>query len=102
MGHDGSMAAAGDRLQSVGARLTAAIDDYAAALPQADGAALGEGLIHTREAKDRLECVFAEGLRRFDKSGEDAVGGAPHLVAWLRSQCKTSGGAAAQRVGVAR
>jgi len=62
MGHDGSMAAAGDRLQSVGARLTAAIDDYAAALRQADGAALGEGLIHTREAKDRLECVFAEGF----------------------------------------
>src|SRR5207245_9913577 len=33
-------------------------DDYAAALRQADGAALGEGLIHTSEAQDRLECVF--------------------------------------------
>jgi len=96
------MAAAGDRLRSAGARLTAAINDYAAALRNADGATLGEGLIRTREAKDRLECVFAEGLRRFEKSGEYAAEGALDLVAWLRSNCKLSGGAAAERVGVAR
>jgi hypothetical protein len=96
------MAAAGDRLRSAGARLTAAINDYAAALRNADGATLGEGLIRTREAKDRLECVFAEGLRRFEKSGEYAAEGALDLVAWLRANCKLSGGAAAERVGIAR
>ncbi len=80
----------------------AAIGNYAAAMRDADGTLLGEGLIQTREAKDRLESIFAEGLRRFDKSGEYVAGGALDLVAWLRSNCKLSGGAAAERVGVAR
>ena len=40
-------------------------------------AQLGEGLIAVREAGiDSLEAVFAEGLRRFDKSGEYAADGA--------------------------
>ena len=80
----------------------AAIDDYAAAVRTAAGSSLGQGLIHTREARDRLEAVFAEGLRRFDQSGEYAADGAIDLVAWLRSKCKLSGGAAAERVGIAR
>ena len=80
----------------------AAIGNYAAAMRDADGTSLGEGLIQTREAKDRLESIFAEGLRRFDKSGEYVAGGALDLVAWLRSNCKLSGGAAAERVGIAR
>src|SRR5947208_13442123 len=80
----------------------AAIDDYAAAVRTAAGSSLGEGLIHTREARDRLEAIFAEGLRRFDKSGEYAADGAIDLVAWLRSRCKLSGGAAAERLGIAR
>jgi len=80
----------------------AAIDDYAAAVRTAAGSSLGEGLIHTREARDRLEAVFAEGLRRFDQSGEYAADGAIDLVAWLRSRCKLSGNAAAERVGIAR
>src|SRR5947208_8215672 len=80
----------------------AAIDDYAAAVRTAAGSSLGEGLIHTREARDRLEAVFAEGLRCFDQSGEYAADGAIDLVAWLRSRCKLSGNAAAERVGIAR
>ena len=80
----------------------AAIDDYAAAVRTAAGSSLGQGLIHTREARDRLEAVFAEGLRRFDQSGEYAADGAIDLVAWLRSKCKLSGNAAAERVGIAR
>jgi uncharacterized protein DUF222 len=101
MVHDGIMAAA-DRLKTAGAGLMAAIGNYAAAMRDADGTSLGEGLIQTREAKDRLESIFAEGLRRFDKSGEYVAGGALDLVAWLRSNCKLSGGAAAEHVGVAR
>src|SRR5207253_2491714 len=96
------MAAAGDRLESARIRAVAAVDDYAAELRRVDGARLGEGLIETRALKDRVEAVFAEGLRRFDQSGEYAADGAIDLVAWLRSKCKLSGGAAAERVGIAR
>src|SRR2546426_10931837 len=96
------MAASATRLETSRAGLLAAIDDYAAAVRTAEGPALGEGLIHTREARDRLEAIFAEGLRRFDKSGEYAADGAIDLVAWLRSRCKLSGGAAAERGGIAR
>ena len=96
------MAAAGDRLESARIRAVAAVDDYAAELRRVDGARLGEGLIETRALKDRVEAVFAEGLRRFDKSGEYAAEGAVDLVAWLRSRCKLSGGAAAERLGIAR
>jgi len=96
------MAATGDRLESARIRAVAAVDDYAAELRRVEGARLGEGLIETRALKDRVEAVFAEGLRRFDQSGEYAADGAIDLVAWLRSKCKLSGGAAAERVGIAR
>src|SRR2546430_14872875 len=102
MPHAPSMAASATRLETSRTRLLAAIDDYAAAVRTAEGPALGEGLIHTREARDRLEAIFAEGLRRFDKSGEYAADGAIDLVAWLRSRCKLSGGAAAARLGASR
>src|SRR5213078_3882136 len=102
MVHAASMAASASRIEISRARLMAAIDDYAAAVRTAAGSSLGQGLIHTREARDRLEAVFAEGLRRFDQSGEYAADGAIDLVAWLRSKCKLSGGAAAERVGIAR
>src|SRR5437763_15535259 len=96
------MAATGDRLESARIRAVAAVDDYAAELRRVEGARLGEGLIETRALKDRVEAVFAEGLRRFDQSGEYAADGAIDLVAWLRAKCKLSGGAAAERVGIAR
>src|SRR3989441_11535612 len=96
------MAATGDRLESARTRAVAAIDDYAAEMRRVDGARLGQGLIETRALKDRVEAVFAEGLRRFDQSGEYAADGAIDLVAWLRSKCKLSGGAAAEPLGIAR
>src|SRR5438552_14148221 len=96
------MAATGDRLESARIRAVAAGDDDAAELRLVEGARLGEGLIETRALKDRVEAVFAEGLRRFDQSGEYAADGAVDLVGWLRSKCKLSGGAAAERVGIAR
>src|SRR5438046_3306468 len=96
------MAAAGDRLESARIRAVAAVDDYAAEMRRVDGARLGGGLIGTRALKDRVEAVLAEGLRRFDQSGEYVADGAIDLVAWLRAKCKLSGGAAAERVGIAR
>src|SRR5216683_3313289 len=70
---------------------------------QAEGEDLGEGLIQIRESGiDPLEAVFASGVRRFDKSGEFAADGAVSVIAWLRWKCKLSGGAAAERVEVAR
>ena len=69
----------------------------------ADGEGLGEGLIQIREAGiDPLEAIFATGVRRFDKSGEYKVDGALSLTAWLRWKCKLSGGAAMERVEIAR
>jgi len=70
---------------------------------QAEGEDLGEGLIQIRESGiDPLEAVFASGVRRFDKSGEFAADGAVSVIAWLKWKCKLSGGAAAERVEIAR
>jgi hypothetical protein len=69
---------------------------------RADDAELADGLINIREAGiDPFEAVFAAGVRRFEKSGEYVADGALGIVAWLRSNCKLSGGAAAERVGIA-
>jgi hypothetical protein len=46
--------------------------------------------------------VFAGGLRRFDESGEYKADGAVSLVDWLRWKAKLSGGAAMERVTIAR
>ncbi len=78
------------------------LDGLPAWIQEIDDAALGEELIQIREAIDRLEAVFADGLRRFDKSGEYASDGALSVVAWLRWKCRLSDGAAAERVGIAR
>ena len=79
-----------------------AIGDYAGELRQANGEALGQGLITAREAEDRLEAAFADGVHRFDKSGKYAADGALGIVAWLRWKCKLSGSAAAERVTISR
>src|SRR6202521_3411456 len=85
------------------ARLKAAVAEYAAWMREAEGDALGEGLVQIRETGiDPLEAVFADGVRRFDKSGEYKADGALSLTAWLRWKCKLSGGAAMERVEVAR
>jgi hypothetical protein len=97
--HHVSMAASGPPV----AKLKAAVDEWAAWICEADGEALAEGLIQTREAGiDPLEAAFAIGVRRFDKSGEYKADGAFSLIAWLRWKCKLSGGAAMERVEVAR
>ena len=97
------MAASGNRAELPVASLRTAVDQIAAWVREADGSALGEALIQIRETGiDRLEAVFAEGVRRFDKSGEYRADGALSVIAWLRWRCKLSGGAAAERVTIAR
>src|SRR4029077_4473073 len=97
------MAASGDRSGPPTGSLKAAVDKMAAWIRDAEGDALGEGLVQIREAGiDPLESVFADGVRRFDKSGEYKADGALSLVAWLRWKCKLSAGAAAERVEIAR
>src|SRR5438309_1451191 len=84
-------------------QLRVGVQAMAAWVRQTEGEALGEGLIQIREAGiDPLEAVFATGVRRFDKSGEYKADGALSLTAWLRWKCRLSGGAAMERVEVAR
>src|SRR2546423_7536039 len=79
------------------------VQAVSACVRDADGETLGEALIQIREAGiDPLEAVFATGVRRFDRSGEYRADGALSLTAWLRWKCKLSGGAAMERVEVAR
>src|SRR2546429_3852313 len=96
------MAASGDRLGTPLARIRAALDDLPRWLKSLDDVSLGEPLIEIREVIDRSESVFADGVRRFDKSGEYKADGALSLTAWLRWKCKLSGGAAMERVEIAR
>jgi len=77
-----------------------AVSDY---VRDAEGETLGEALIQIREAGiDPLEAAFVTGVRRFDKSAEYKADGALSLTAWLRWKCKLSGGAAMERVEIAR
>ena len=110
MVHDGSMAVAEVERKPGTRRLDAAMQSLRAGVRavsdcvrDADGETLGEALIQIREAGiDPLEAAFATGVRRFDKSGEYKADGALSLTAWLRWKCKLSGGAATERVEVAR
>src|SRR6267378_6982058 len=84
-------------------KLRSGVQAMAAWVRQAEREALGEALIQIRESGiDPLEAAFATGVRRFDKSGEYRADGALSLTAWLRWKCKLSGGAAMERVEVAR
>src|SRR2546427_8200307 len=83
--------------------LRASVHGVGACIRDADGETLGQALIQIREAGiDPLEAVFATGVRRFDKSGEYKADGALSLTAWLRWKCRLSGGAAMERVEIAR
>jgi hypothetical protein len=96
------MAASGDRSGNPLARIKAALAELPGWLSGLDAASLGEPLIEIRGVIDRSESVFADGVRRFDKSGEYKADGALSLTDWLRWRCKLSGGAALERVQVAR
>src|SRR2546430_4976438 len=84
-------------------QMRAGVQAMSALIREGDIETLGVALIQIRESGiDPLEAVFAEGVRLLDKSGEYQADGALSVVDWLRSSCKLSGGAAAERVGVAR
>ena len=83
-------------------RLKAALDDLPAWVRGVDDDGLGPVAIGLREVVDRTEAASAEVLRRFEKSGAYKDDGALSVVAWLRWKCKLSGGAAAERVEIAR
>lgn len=108
--HDGSMAAVVmpkrptlDDVMAAATELRSANDRFRALIASAEGTVLGEALIQVREAGiDPMEATFAEGLRRFDASGEYASDGALGAVAWLRWKCGLSASAAAERLSVAR
>ncbi len=83
--------------------LRTSVQAVAVCVRDADGETLGDALIQIRETGiDPLEAVFASGVRRFDQSGEYKADGALSLTAWLRWKCKLSGGAAMERVEIAR
>src|SRR5438034_1658093 len=102
MPRDASMAASDRRLGTPLARIKTALDELPRWLSGRDDASLGEPLIEIREVIDRSESLFAAGVRRFDKSGEYKADGALSAVAWVRERCNLSGGAAAERVNIAR
>jgi len=61
----------------------------AAWIRDAEGDALGEGLIQIREAGiDPLEAAFATGVRRFDRSGEYKADGALSLTGRLTGSAR--------------
>jgi uncharacterized protein DUF222/HNH endonuclease len=102
MPQDASMAASGDRIGTPVARMKAALDDLPGWLRTLDDASLGEPLTEIRSVIDRSEAVFADGVRRLDKSREYRADGALTVIDWLKWKCKLSGGAAAERVEIAR
>jgi hypothetical protein len=102
MPHDTSMAAPGDPHGSPVRQLKALIGRLPAWLREVDETDLGEELVEIRESVVQLEAVFAGGLRRFDKSGEYKADGAVSLIDLLRWKAKLSGGAAMERVTIAR
>src|SRR5437588_12059321 len=89
------------RPETLPERMERDLDDMPAWIQQGDGA-MGERLIKAREWMDRMEGYFADGLRSFDRSGEYGADGALSTTAWLRWKCKLSGGAAMERVEIAR
>src|SRR6266576_322077 len=95
--------ARGRQCEAAVEKLRVGVQAVSACVRDAQGETLGDALSQIREAGiDPLEAVFATGVRRFDKSGEYKADGALSLTAWLRWKCKLSGGAAMERVEIAR
>ena len=61
----------GRRFEAAIEQMRASVRAMSGLVREADGEMLGEALIQIREAGiDPLEAVFADGIRRFDRSGE--------------------------------
>ena len=83
-------------------RITSGLRDLPLWLADQPAGQLGEVIIKGREIIDRTEAATAEATRRFEKSGAYKADGFLGMVPWLRVNGKLSGGAAAERVEVAR
>ena len=65
-------------------------------------AACGPVASELLEFADRSQAISAGAVRRFEKSGAWAQDGSLSMVSWLRHHGKLSGGAAMERVAIAR
>jgi len=83
-------------------RMESALDDMLSWLAREPANELGNVIIRYRQIIDRTEAACAEATRRFDKAGGYKADGAVGMVSWLREKGKLSGGAAAERVEMAR
>ena len=63
---------------------------------------LGDDLVAIRRQIDRLEAEFIRRVHRFDRNHGAMSEGAASTVSWLRGACGLTGGAAADRVRMAR
>ncbi|HET9850003.1 MAG TPA: DUF222 domain-containing protein [Candidatus Dormibacteraeota bacterium] len=83
-------------------KIFVALRDVPAWMAQQPDNAMGTVVIQSRQVVDMVEGVAAEALRRFEKSGAYKADGALGVVPWLRDKGKLNGGAAAERVEMAR
>ena len=88
--------------ESPPALMRRAMKDFPAWLARQRDEDLGPIVIELREFVARTEGFSAEVVRRFEKSGVWAEDGALSIVDWLKSNRKLSGGAAMERVSMAR
>jgi hypothetical protein len=84
-------------------RLAEVIDDLAAeSIDGCEGGELANDLPCLRRLVDRLESEFIRRLQHFDQIGGAQAEGAVSTVSWVRSNCRLTGAAAAERVRMAR
>ncbi len=95
-----------DMLATVASRteaLTYAVDSLAAEpIDNLTDHGLGDDLVALRREMGRLEAEFIRRLHPFDRRHGALSEGAASTVSWLRGTCGLSGGAAAERVRMAR
>jgi hypothetical protein len=82
--------------------MAAALRELPAWMAGQPASQLGEVIKQSRQLIDGTEAACAEATRRFEKSGGYRSDGSPGIVPWLRANANLSGGAAAERVEVAR
>jgi hypothetical protein len=83
-------------------RIMSGLRDLTGWLAEQPSGQLGGVIIKSREIIDRTEAICADATRRFEKAGGYKADGFVGMIPWLRVNGKLSGGAAAERVEVAR
>ena len=83
-------------------RIMSGLRDLSGWLAEQPSGQLGAVIVKSREIIDRTEAISADATRRFEKAGGYKADGFVGMIPWLRVNGKLSGGAAAERVEVAR